>query len=94
METAEDLAGLLPDRPLDRADLATLESQDGVERVVSVALRQAESDTFADGLQVEVVGGLVYLADLEDRTWTVERYTGANLWWLREERGERVDERA
>lgn len=94
MATAEDLADLLPDRPLDLADLATLESRDGVERVVSVALRPVDGGTFVDGLQIEVGGGLVYLADLEERTWAIERYTGANLWWLREERDERVDERA
>lgn len=90
---AATVAGWLPPRPLDRTDLAALEARDPVRRVATVARRETDAGTFAVGLQVEVRGATVYIADLQDGTWTVERYVGANLWWLRDERGERVDER-
>lgn len=93
MTDAETVADWLPPRPLDRADLAALESRDPVTRVAAVDLRETDAGTLAAGLQVEVRGATVFLADLQEGAWTVERYVGANLWWLREERADRIDER-
>lgn len=90
---AGTVAGWLPPYPLDRADLETLEARDPVSRVATVDRRETDAGTFAGGLQIEVQGATVYLADLREDAWTVERYAGANLWWLRDERADRVDER-
>ncbi|MFB6171308.1 MAG: hypothetical protein ABEJ23_02160 [Haloarculaceae archaeon] len=93
MATADDLAAWLPGRPLDRDDLAALEARDAVRRAVTVRLAERAAGTFAGGLQIEVDGGLVYLADRTAGRWRVERYTGATAWWLREERADRIDVR-
>jgi hypothetical protein len=92
--TPGDVAGWLPDRPLDRRDLADLEARDPVARAATVRRETSDGRTLAVGIQAELVGGVVYLLDRAGGGWTAERYTGPNLWQLRDRRGERIDGRA
>lgn len=92
--TVEDRLGeWLPDRPLGRDDLEALEARDAVRRAATVRRSGPGPDALALGLQVELADGRVYVAEFDGEAWTASRYQGANLWWLRERRDERLARR-